>query len=871
MKYVSLALEGFGCFKERTVFEFAGGVDTLYRLNESGKSTMVNGLVHTVYGLRKQGKDRFRSWRGAPSFKGGLTFTSKGMTYRIDMDFAADRVAVGRFDPDTGRFVSLIREQSHVPAGKRSQKYEDFVQEHFGTIDVDAFRSAFVLEQPNENVAGLGEGWRLLAEKTGGDYRGARDRLLSRLGRDMSDGITMRLRQYGESRDLLEKRQLEQLEDAIDEDAAKLRRAREDLDRIAPLNERLQEKLQDAEDARLNKGMWTERKMSVTAWMDVRERWVAKNEEYARKKADLEQIVRKEKERDERISELAGLRSGHEGPGMPPSRLDAIKETFYEVKEAVEKAEAIKAGHKRQEGLSAELLDADLTIEGAEQRLRDIYGRACEAGRALDEAVRADEVWKGRFKEVMDLTEEDRKKMGEEATRTAAGSAKDGEGLFIKLSPLFGILAGFAISFLALRRPSDRTAMVLTVVLCSVLGFVLKAYLGRRRAAKRVGGALEADGLAGRIRLYDEMKAAGRPLLPDDAAAARKRLSDVMRDADSLSRLALIAARAIGRVTEKDAAEVGAIAGYDVELGVRGLLVKDGSFWSEVARKNNMRNERQKLIDAKAAEVDTDGKVIEGLIKARGSDTGALAADAEATRQQAAAIMSEWELKFSRCTYLKVSIDKEAFLDAERQMRRAEDYEREYDSVINSRTQEAERLSGELREARSRDIDNIPELEEKLSYEEGRKKALKREERAIALAVQELDAANAKFSSSALGAMKMSVTNLLGTITGDRGRVVEVGEDLKLLISSDGTAVSYEQLSQGTKDQLNVCVRVAAAELLGESRRIPMFFDDSFGTTDEARLGRIRELLVEMSKTRQFIVLSHSREIEGWGKSVIIK
>ncbi|HOS51158.1 MAG TPA: AAA family ATPase, partial [Bacillota bacterium] len=68
MKYLSLALEGFGCFRERTVFEFKGGIDTLYRLNESGKSTMVNGLVHTIYGLRKQGKDKFRSWRGSPSF-----------------------------------------------------------------------------------------------------------------------------------------------------------------------------------------------------------------------------------------------------------------------------------------------------------------------------------------------------------------------------------------------------------------------------------------------------------------------------------------------------------------------------------------------------------------------------------------------------------------------------------------------------------------------------------------------------------------------------------------------------------------------------------------------------------------------------------
>jgi len=209
-------------------------------------------------------------------------------------------------------------------------------------------------------------------------------------------------------------------------------------------------------------------------------------------------------------------------------------------------------------------------------------------------------------------------------------------------------------------------------------------------------------------------------------------------------------------------------------------------------------------------------------------------------------------------------------MDAQQELRLAEEGEKEYDRIAKDRSDEAGRLNDELREARSHDIDNIPELEEKLAYEEGLKEALKCEELALALAIEQLDAANAEFGSSSLKAMKNNVTELLGLITGDSARVVEVGEDLRLMISSDGTAVSYDQLSQGTKDQLNVCVKVAAAELLGEGRSMPMFFDDSFGTTDETRLGRIRELLVRMSRTRQFIVLSHSKEIDGWGVRVNI-
>ncbi|HNZ09465.1 MAG TPA: AAA family ATPase [Bacillota bacterium] len=869
MKYLSLALEGFGCFRERTVFEFKGGIDTLYRLNESGKSTMVNGLVHTIYGLRKQGKDKFRSWRGSPSFRGELTFSSKGGTYRIDMDFAADKVAVSVYDEDTGGFVNLIRGQVHVPAGKRSQKYDAFVQEHFGTIDVEVFRSAFVLEQPNENDPGLGKGWGLTAKSAYGDYEGARQKLFARLGKDMSTGITMRLKQYGES-DQREKRRLEQVEDSIEEDRAKLRRAKEDLDRIAPLNEKLQSKLQEAEDARLNKMSWTGRRTDVEAWMKLRERWIAKNEEHSRKKADLDQICVKMKEKQSHVAELENLKAGFDGPGMPPSRLDAIMDAFSEAKGAIKDAKAVKAGHGWQGGLSGELLETDLTEAGAEQRLMAVYAKASEARRMLDEAVFAREAWESRFKDVAGLTDDDREMMGKEASKKEKADLKGKSGPLVKFSPVLGILAGFVIAYLLFRKPSDRTAMVLTIALCSVLGFVLKAYLERRPAVKPEEGASGDSGLEARIKLFDEMKASVKPALPEDVAATCRQLSDVMRDADSLSRLALITARAIGRIMANDTADACDIAGYDMDLGVKGLMAKEGDFWSEAIRKNNAKNERQKLIEAKASQIVTDEKVIDGLINARGSDIQALTSDVEATRQQAEAIMSEWERKFSHCTYLKVTIDKEALMDAQQELRLAEEGEKEYDRIAKDRSDEAGRLNDELREARSHDIDNIPELEEKLAYEEGLKEALKCEERALALAIEQLDAANAEFGSSSLKAMKKNVTELLGLITGDSARVVEVGEDLRLMISSDGTAVSYDQLSQGTKDQLNVCVKVAAAELLGEGRSMPMFFDDSFGTTDETRLGRIRELLVRMSRTRQFIVLSHSKEIDGWGVRVNI-
>ena len=116
--------------------------------------------------------------------------------------------------------------------------------------------------------------------------------------------------------------------------------------------------------------------------------------------------------------------------------------------------------------------------------------------------------------------------------------------------------------------------------------------------------------------------------------------------------------------------------------------------------------------------------------------------------------------------------------------------------------------------------------------------------------------------------MKKSITSMLEKVTGVSGRNVKVAKGFTLDVEADGRGVSYDQLSQGTKDQLYICMRIAAAELLGEGRNLPMFFDDSFGTTDKARLEEIRKLMTDMSKGRQFIILSHSDEISSWGTQI---
>ena len=249
VKYIKLVLEGFGCFGGRAEFLFAGGLDVFTQPNEKGKSTMLNGIVHTLFGMKKADKDRFRSWAAPSSFTGELTLEADGVEYVIKMDFDKDKVSVKRLDESTGRPTEHLREQSHVPAGKNSEKYNQFLQEVLGTSDIDVFKSAFVVEQPLKDELELGEGGELILVEAGGLYTGAIKKLVDRLGKEAS-GITMNLQDYDvESSKQRLPRELELLQDELRTKQDELSRSEKALNQIFPLME--EQKKAASEIARL--------------------------------------------------------------------------------------------------------------------------------------------------------------------------------------------------------------------------------------------------------------------------------------------------------------------------------------------------------------------------------------------------------------------------------------------------------------------------------------------------------------------------------------------------------------------------------------------------------------------------------------------
>ena len=83
----------------------------------------------------------------------------------------------------------------------------------------------------------------------------------------------------------------------------------------------------------------------------------------------------------------------------------------------------------------------------------------------------------------------------------------------------------------------------------------------------------------------------------------------------------------------------------------------------------------------------------------------------------------------------------------------------------------------------------------------------------------------------------------------DRARIVAV--------RADGRKVSVEGLSEGTRDQLYLALRLAALQERGAGATLPLICDDLLVTADDGRAALMLKVLQEAAKTAQILVFTH--------------
>ena len=93
MKINKIKINSFGKLRNKEI-EFKNGINILYGENESGKSTIMNFIKNTLYGISKNKKgkeisdyDKYKPW-GKEEFSGKLEYTlDNNEKYEIYRDF----------------------------------------------------------------------------------------------------------------------------------------------------------------------------------------------------------------------------------------------------------------------------------------------------------------------------------------------------------------------------------------------------------------------------------------------------------------------------------------------------------------------------------------------------------------------------------------------------------------------------------------------------------------------------------------------------------------------------------------------------------------------------------------------------------------
>lgn len=153
-----LVLEGFGPYQEKVEFNFTEGINCYVADNEKGKSSMVAGLIATIFGLSHRQKtnsyftlDRFRNWENPPNCRGEVTFTNGGRRYRISRNFDTHQIkfwSMGNGAEEKNGKKLLIEGPDNPEGRKILAPYKEKLQELLGMSSQELFNHTFCVEQP---------------------------------------------------------------------------------------------------------------------------------------------------------------------------------------------------------------------------------------------------------------------------------------------------------------------------------------------------------------------------------------------------------------------------------------------------------------------------------------------------------------------------------------------------------------------------------------------------------------------------------------------------------------------------------------------------------------------------------------------------
>lgn len=200
--------------------------------------------------------------------------------------------------------------------------------------------------------------------------------------------------------------------------------------------------------------------------------------------------------------------------------------------------------------------------------------------------------------------------------------------------------------------------------------------------------------------------------------------------------------------------------------------------------------------------------------------------------------------------------------------------QRAMEQLTAERAQAEKELHGRLREKaglEGRAPSNVAQLELSIPRLEEELGDAQQELSALKLAYEMLGDAATEFQGSYREDLESKISERFQKLTGRAGRRVSLGNDFALkVVTGHGRSLALEQLSQGTRDQLGLALRLALADFLAQSVPLPLLLDDPFVHFDAERRARARESLAQIAEERQWLLVSHDDGFHDWADPIDI-
>ena len=395
-----------------------------------------------------------------------------------------------------------------------------------------------------------------------------------------------------------------------------------------------------------------------------------------------------------------------------------------------------------------------------------------------------------------------------------------------------------------------------------------------REALENVGvNSVEAarDAVAARKEIDSQLKAANATLATSlgdfediaglrEAAAKASRRSSVLsttlgptEDENARSNTDLEAAEA--RVGKAVPAAEKALAAFDKVLGQ--LRAQEREAAKALQLTTQGANEHRTRLHTLGTQIeDLTARYPHGL-------------DAAKTEAQVAFVQAEARVK---ATVAKLPPDFERLPDRNR---RAAAALQQITSDLQASRTERDETKGKLESLGGQGLySRETDLEEKKSVATLRRDAARAKGWCARIAHDLIERRKEAATQAVLTPLEHRLTTAFVELTGDTARQVFLDPNLQIagIGHTREEAYAFESLSQGAKEQLLLCLRIAVAQELVSDEPQVLILDDVLANTDSARHERVLDVLASLSPQLQIIVLTcHPERYRGVGDPITLK